>query len=194
MRGIGEGIGVGIWEGIGEGIGEVGVVGGVEGGGEGGGEDACLDAACVRARRQDQLCLRVAEEGGGIGEGIMEGIGEGIGEVGVVGRVEGGGVDGGLKGVVDGGLNAATTRKMQGLRRKQRKFTRTLDGRAASGSDQKVSGFNYAALREENDLLRTANAQQISATLVPAKARSPLSKDKRERSVLRASLESSARK
>ena len=38
------------------------------------------------------------------------------------------------------------------------------------------------------------NAQQISATLVQAKARSPLLKVKRDRSVLRASLELSARK
>ena len=81
-----------------------------------------------------------------------------------------------------------------GLRRNRRKFTRTLNGRPPSGSNQKVSGFNYAALREESNLLRTANAQQITAAIVPAKTRSPLSKVKRERSVLRASLESSAKK
>ena len=50
------------------------MVGGVEGGGEGGGENTGLDTACERVR-QDQLCLRVAEKGGGIGEGIMMGIG-----------------------------------------------------------------------------------------------------------------------
>ncbi len=36
----------------------------------------------------------------------------------MVGGVEGGGVDQGLDGVVDGGLDAATTRKMGGLQRK----------------------------------------------------------------------------
>ena len=67
-------------------------------------------------------------------------------EVGVVGGVEGGAVDEGLDEVVDGELDAATTKKMWGIRRKQQKFTRTLDGRDVSGSNQKVSVFNYAAL------------------------------------------------
>ena len=128
----------------------------------------------------------------------------------MVGGVEGGGEDG----RVDEGLDTSAagsrqdldaaaerrhseslSRKMRGLRRNQRrKFTRTTSGRTASGSNQKESGFNYAALREENDLLRTANAQQITAAIVPAKARSPLSKVKRDRIVLRASLDSSAKK
>jgi hypothetical protein len=129
----------------------------------------------------------------------------------MVGGVEGGGEDGRR---VDEGLDTSAagsrqdldaaaerrhseslSRKMRGLRRNQRrKFTRTTSGRTASGSNQKESGFNYAALREENDLLRTANAQQITAAIVPAKARSPLSKVKRDRIVLRASLDSSAKK
>jgi len=90
--------------------------------------------------------------------------------------------------------NELLSRKIRGLRWKQRKFTRTLDGRAPSGSDQKVSCFNYSALREENDLLQTANVQQICTATAPAKARSPLAKVKRERHSMQASLESSAKK
>ena len=129
-----------------------------------------LDAAAQRARCR-----------------IGKGIGEGTGEVGMVGGVEGGGEDGRVD---EGGLDVhseSLSRKMRGLRRNQRrKFTRTTSGRTASGSNQKESGINYAALREENNLLQTANAQQITAAIVPAKARSPLSKVKRDRIVLRA--------
>jgi len=45
-----------------------------------------------------------------------------------------------------------------------------------------------------NDILPSANAQQIRAATTPAKARSPLSKVKRDRSALKASLEASSKK
>ena len=78
---------------------------------------------------------------------------------------------------------------MKGLKRK-RKFTRTLE--APSSTNQKTTNFDYAAFREENEMRANENARQVRAAL--AKARSPLSKVKRDCSVLRASLESSARK
>ena len=53
------------------------------------------------------------------------------------------------------------------------------------------SSFNYAAHREQNNIIPSANAQQFCAAITPAKARSPLSKVKRDRRALKASLEAS---
>ena len=65
-------------------------------------------------------------------------------------------------------------RKMRGLKRKRRTFTRSLSPRAPSGGNQKVSGFDFAASREENALRPTDNAQQtIRAAIAPAQAWSP---------------------
>ena len=73
-------------------------------------------------------------------------------------------------------------RKMRGLKRKRRTFTRSLSPRAPSGGNQKVSGFDFAASREENALRPTDNAQQtIRAAIAPAQAWSPLAKVKRDR-------------
>jgi hypothetical protein len=71
---------------------------------------------------------------------------------------------------------------MRGLKRKRRTFTRSLSPRAPSGGNQKVSGFDFAASREENALRPTDNAQQtIRAAIAPAQAWSPLAKVKRDR-------------
>jgi hypothetical protein len=138
----------------------------------------------------------MAGEGGGDCAGEEAGRGEIGGEE---KAVEVGGEGAGVNAEVDAarvrqGQDNSSSRKMRGLRRTRRKFTRTLSGRAPSGFNQKVSGFNYDAYREQNNHLQTVNAQQIRATTAPANARSPLSKVKRDRSVLRASLESSAKK
>ena len=59
---------------------------------------------------------------------------------------------------------------------------------------KKNSSFDFAAYRELNDNLPTLNAQQIRAATAPAKARSPLSKVKRDRRAFKASLEASISK
>ena len=82
-------------------------------------------------------------------------------------------------------------RQMKGLKRK-RKFTRTLE--APSSTNQKTTNFDYAAYREENEMRANENARQVRAAIALAKARSPLSKIKRDRTVLRASLGASAKK
>ena len=86
---------------------------------------------------------------------------------------------------------SAKARQMKGLKRKQ-KFTRTLE--APSSTNQKTTNFDYAAFREENKMRANKNARQVRAAIAPAKARSPLSKIKRDRTVLRASLGASAKK
>ena len=73
---------------------------------------------------------------------------------------------------------------MKGLKRK-RKFTRTLE--APSSTNQKTTNFDYAAFP-------ALNVQQICAATAPAKARSPLSKVKRDRRAFKASLEASISK
>ena len=83
------------------------------------------------------------------------------------------------------------SRKMRGLKWKRQKFTRTLSGHVPSGLNQKDSSLDYAAYREQNDIIPSANAQQIHAATTPAKARSPHSKVKRDRRALKASLEAS---
>jgi hypothetical protein len=88
----------------------------------------------------------------------------------------------------------ALSRKMRGLKKKRRKFTRGLSPRAPSGGNQKDSSFDFAAYRELNDNLPALNAQQIRAATAPAKARSPLSKVKRDRRAFKASLEASISK
>ena len=80
---------------------------------------------------------------------------------------------------------------MKGLKRK-RKFTRTLE--APSSTNQKTTNFDYAAFCQENEMRANDNARQVRAAIAPAKARSPLSKIKRDRTVLRASLGASAKK
>ena len=85
----------------------------------------------------------------------------------------------------------ALSRKMRGLKKKRRKFTRGLSPRAPSGGNQKDSSFDFAVYRELNDNLPALNAQQIRAATAPAKARSPLSKVKRDRRAYKASLEAS---
>jgi hypothetical protein len=81
------------------------------------------------------------------------------------------------------------TRQMKGLKRKP-KFTRNLKALPSKNPDQKYSNFDYAAFRQEQ---ASDNAQQVCAAIAPAKARSPLSKVKRDRTALRISLELSAR-
>ena len=70
---------------------------------------------------------------------------------------------------------------------------RTLE--APSSTNQKTTNFDYAAFCKENEMLCAyENAPQVRAAIAPAKARSPLSKIKRDRTVLRASLGASAKK
>ena len=77
---------------------------------------------------------------------------------------------------------AALANKMRGLKKKRKKFTRTLEGT----KNQKQSAFDYATFREENSL-RAANAQQIMNAVAPAKQKSPLKAEvKRERDELKA--------
>ena len=80
---------------------------------------------------------------------------------------------------------------MKGLKRK-RKFTRIIE--APSSTNQKITNFDYAAFREENEMHANENAREVRAAIAPAKARSPLSKVKRDRSALKASLEASITK
>jgi hypothetical protein len=80
---------------------------------------------------------------------------------------------------------------MKGLKHK-RKFTRSLN--APSSTNKKNTNFDYAAFCEENEMRANEYARQMRAAIAPAKTRSPLSKVKRDRSVLKASLELSAKK
>ncbi len=80
---------------------------------------------------------------------------------------------------------------MKGLKCK-RKFTRTLY--APSSMNQKTTNFDYAAFCKENEMRANENAHQVHAAIAPAKVRSPLSKVKRDHSVLMASLGASAKK
>jgi len=89
------------------------------------------------------------------------------------------------------GKASAKARQMKGLKRK-RKFTRTLE--APSSTNQKTTNFDYAVFRKENEMRANENARQVRAAIAPAKARSPLSKIKRDSTVLRASLGASAKK
>jgi hypothetical protein len=85
----------------------------------------------------------------------------------------------------------AKERKMRGLRRGRRKFTRTIHG--LSQANQKISNFDYGSYQEENNM-PTQNAQQVLAAIAPAKGRSPIAKIKRDRIVLKASLQASVKK
>jgi hypothetical protein len=73
---------------------------------------------------------------------------------------------------------SAKARQMKGLKRKQ-KFTRTLE--APSSTNQKTTNFDYATFCKENKMRANENARQVRATIALAKARSPLSKIKRDR-------------
>ena len=169
------------------------------GGSEGVGLDAGVNAAHTR------LGAGVGAEEGrgegrevGCGDGTLQIAGEDEGQ----GRREArGGEEGGEEGVgVDAAVDTVRTRqddlsrKMRGLRRKRRKFTRTLSGHVPFGSDQKDSSFDYERYLQSNNILPTVNAQQICAATAPAKARSPLSKVKRDRRALKASLKASITK
>jgi hypothetical protein len=83
---------------------------------------------------------------------------------------------------------------MKGLNKRKRKFTRNLKGPSSKNPDQKNSNFDSAAFQQDNEMRASENAQQVRAAIAPTKARSPLSKVKRDRTALRTSLELSARK
>ena len=83
---------------------------------------------------------------------------------------------------------SSRVRQMKSLKRKRR-FTRNIQG--PPSTDQKSSTFDHAAFREVNAVLPT---QRINYIIAPAKARSPLSKVKRDRHILKASLAASAQK
>jgi len=72
---------------------------------------------------------------------------------------------------------------------RERRFTR--NNLRPPSTDQKSSTFDHAAFREVNAVLPT---QRINYIIAPAKARSPLSKVKRDRHILKASLAASAQK
>jgi FtsZ-binding cell division protein ZapB len=79
---------------------------------------------------------------------------------------------------------------MKGLKRKKRKFTRNIQ--APSSTNQKNTNFDYGTFRQFNALLPN---QRVDALITPGKkAWSPLSKVKRDRSILKASLAASASK
>ncbi len=71
---------------------------------------------------------------------------------------------------------------------KRCKFTRRLNCNKASGSDQKVSGFDFQAYQEQNNLIPTANVQQIHTAIALEKVRSPLAKVKRDCKNLQAAV------
>jgi hypothetical protein len=77
---------------------------------------------------------------------------------------------------------------MRGLKRKRCKFTRRLDCKPPSRSNQKVSCFDFQAYQEQNDLIPTASVQQIRTAITPAKSRSPVAKVKRDRKNLQAAV------
>ena len=69
----------------------------------------------------------------------------------------------------------ATTRKMRGLTRKKRKFSRRME--AKKQSDQKVTSYNYQTLRLENNLPPTAPSRHVIYTLCPPTPKSPFKKE-----------------
>ncbi len=76
------------------------------------------------------------------------------------------------------------------LKRKKRKFTRNIQ--APSSTNQKNTSFDYGTFRQFNALLPN---QRVDALITPGKkAWSPLSKVKRDRSILKAQLAASASK
>ncbi len=77
---------------------------------------------------------------------------------------------------------------MKGLKCK-RKFTRNI--RAPSSTNKKDTNFDYVAFRQVSAMLPST---RVDALIAPGKASSHLSKVKRDRITLRASLEASARK
>jgi hypothetical protein len=83
---------------------------------------------------------------------------------------------------------------MKGLNKRKRKFTRNLKGPSSKNPDQKNSNFDSAAFQQDNEMRASENAQQVRAAIAPAKARSPLSKVKKDQTALRTHLELSARK
>jgi hypothetical protein len=83
---------------------------------------------------------------------------------------------------------SSRARQMKGLKRKRR-FTRNIQG--PQSTDHKSSTFDHAAFREVNAVLPT---QRIDYIIAPAKARGLLSKVKRDRHILKASLAASAQK
>jgi hypothetical protein len=92
------------------------------------------------------------------------------------------------KEIVAATKTASIARQMKGLKRK-RKFTRNL--KAPPSMNQKNSNFNYVAFQQDNAVLPST---QVDALIAPGKARSLLSKVKRDQIALRVSLEFSARK
>ncbi len=57
---------------------------------------------------------------------------------------------------------SSMARKVRGLKKRRRKFTRTLEG--PKGTNQKsFSSFDYAAFREEHNMQVNDNAQQVHA-------------------------------
>ena len=84
----------------------------------------------------------------------------------------------------------AKHRQMKGLKRKKRKFTRNIQ--APSSTNQKNTNFDYGTFRQFNALLPN---QRVDALITPGKkAWSPLSKVKRDWSILKAQLAASASK
>jgi hypothetical protein len=77
---------------------------------------------------------------------------------------------------------------MKGLKRK-RKFTRNI--RAPSSTNQKDTNFDYVAFQQVSATLPNT---RVDALIAPGKARSPLSKVKRDWIILKASLEASDKK
>jgi hypothetical protein len=86
------------------------------------------------------------------------------------------------------------TRQMKDLDKRKRKFTRNLKGPSSKNPDQKNSNFDYAAFGQDKEMQASENAQQVHAAISPAKARSPLSKVKKDQTALRIHLELSTRK
>jgi hypothetical protein len=85
----------------------------------------------------------------------------------------------------------AKDRTMRGLRCGRRKFTRAIRGPLQA--NQKISNFDYGSYQEENNM-PTQNAQQVLTAIAPAKGWSSITKVKRDRIVLKASLQASVKK
>ena len=83
---------------------------------------------------------------------------------------------------------------MKGLNKRKDKFTRNLKGPSSKNPDQKNSNFDSAAFQQDNEMRASENAQQVHAAIALAKARSPVSKVKKDRTALRTHLELSSRK
>jgi hypothetical protein len=81
---------------------------------------------------------------------------------------------------------------MKGLNKRKRKFTRNLKGPSSKNPDQKNSNFDYAAFQQDNEMQASENAQQVHVAIALAKARSPLSKVKKDQTALRTHLELSS--